>query len=71
MKALIAEFGTDHYYQADGFFNAAKGPWLDAGNYKMRSYIQCDRILTICFAPGSQKRPKQTSLSLRSRCLLR
>ena len=28
MKALIAEFGTDHYYQADGFFNAAKGPWL-------------------------------------------
>ena len=29
MKALIAEFGTDHYYQADGFFNAAKGPWLD------------------------------------------
>ena len=30
MKALIAEFGTDHYYQADGFFNAAKGPWLAA-----------------------------------------
>jgi hypothetical protein len=28
MKALIAEFGTDHFYQADGFFNAAKGPWL-------------------------------------------
>ena len=28
MKLLIAEFGTDHYYQADGFFNSAKGPWL-------------------------------------------
>ena len=32
MKALIAEFGTDHYYQADGFFNAAKGPWLADNN---------------------------------------
>ena len=28
MTALIEEFGTDHFYQADGFFNAAKGPWL-------------------------------------------
>ena len=30
MKTLIAEFGTDHYYQADGFFNSVRGPWLDA-----------------------------------------
>ena len=27
MKLLITEFGTDHYYQADGFFNSARGPW--------------------------------------------
>eukprot|EP00041_Stephanoeca_diplocostata_P021284 m.492801 g.492801 ORF g.492801 m.492801 type:complete len:897 (+) comp21786_c0_seq2:46-2736(+) len=28
MKLLIAEFGTDHFYQADGFFNNKRGPWL-------------------------------------------
>ena len=27
MKILIKTFGTDHYYQADGFFNNKKGPW--------------------------------------------
>lgn len=25
---LIATFGTDHYYQADGLFNSKTGPWL-------------------------------------------
>eukprot|EP00040_Diaphanoeca_grandis_P012322 m.62506 g.62506 ORF g.62506 m.62506 type:complete len:871 (+) comp23167_c0_seq2:160-2772(+) len=29
MKLLIAEFGTDHYYQADGFFNNKRGPWAE------------------------------------------
>lgn len=27
MKRLIAEFGTDHYYQADGLFTDKTGPW--------------------------------------------
>ena len=29
MKALINEFGTDHYYQADGYFSAAASPWME------------------------------------------
>ena len=28
MQTLIADFGTDHWYQCDGFFTGAKPPWL-------------------------------------------
>lgn len=28
MQLLIAAFGTDHYYQADGSFTATPAPWL-------------------------------------------
>jgi alpha-N-acetylglucosaminidase len=28
MKKLIAAFGTDHWYQLDGYFNGATAPWL-------------------------------------------
>jgi hypothetical protein len=38
MRRLIAEFGTDHYYQADGFFNSKKGPWLDSDSNDDRRY---------------------------------
>jgi len=27
MKLLIEDFGTDHWYQSDGFFTGAKPPW--------------------------------------------
>ena len=27
MEDLISTFGTDHYYQADGFFDNTEGPW--------------------------------------------
>jgi hypothetical protein len=29
MKTLIADFGTDHWYQLDGYFNGGTAPWLD------------------------------------------
>lgn len=29
MKILIADFGTDHWYETDGFFNQHQGPWYD------------------------------------------
>eukprot|EP00756_Hemistasia_phaeocysticola_P064325 Hpha_TRINITY_DN7710_c0_g1::TRINITY_DN7710_c0_g1_i1::g.85521::m.85521/K01205/NAGLU; alpha-N-acetylglucosaminidase len=28
MKTLIADFGTDHWYQLDGYFNGGTAPWL-------------------------------------------
>lgn len=28
MKQLIADFGTDHWYEADGYFTAGSPPWL-------------------------------------------
>eukprot|EP01062_Namystynia_karyoxenos_P074682 TRINITY_DN7162_c0_g1_i1.p1 TRINITY_DN7162_c0_g1~~TRINITY_DN7162_c0_g1_i1.p1 ORF type:complete len:853 (+),score=247.35 TRINITY_DN7162_c0_g1_i1:791-3349(+) len=28
MQTLIADFGTDHWYQLDGYFNGATAPWL-------------------------------------------
>ena len=32
MKLLVAEFGTHHYYQADGLFSNRNGPWLADAN---------------------------------------
>ena len=29
MEILIADFGTDHWYQCDGFFTGAKPPWYE------------------------------------------
>jgi hypothetical protein len=28
MKTLIADFGTDHWYQMDGYFNGGTAPWF-------------------------------------------
>jgi hypothetical protein len=30
MQTLIAEYGTDHWYQLDGYFNGGTAPWLSA-----------------------------------------
>merc|ERR1712072_1434469 len=30
MKTMIADFGTDHWYQLDGYFNGGTAPWLSA-----------------------------------------
>ena len=29
MKQLIADFGTDRWYQLDGYFNGGTAPWMD------------------------------------------
>eukprot|EP00943_MAST-04B_sp_MAST-4B-sp1_P003537 g3537.t1 len=29
MKEIIADFGTDHWWQLDGYFNGGTAPWLD------------------------------------------
>ena len=28
METLIEDFGTDHWYQLDGYFNGGTAPWL-------------------------------------------
>lgn len=30
METIIADFGTDHWYQLDGYFNGKTAPWLAA-----------------------------------------
>jgi hypothetical protein len=30
MKTLVADFGTDHWYQLDGYLNGGTAPWMDA-----------------------------------------
>ena len=30
MKTLIADFGTDHWYQLDGYFDGGTAPWMAA-----------------------------------------
>eukprot|EP01065_Artemidia_motanka_P029639 TRINITY_DN35724_c0_g1_i1.p1 TRINITY_DN35724_c0_g1~~TRINITY_DN35724_c0_g1_i1.p1 ORF type:complete len:846 (+),score=277.66 TRINITY_DN35724_c0_g1_i1:58-2595(+) len=32
MQTLIADFGTDHWYQLDGYFNGGTAPWLAGGD---------------------------------------
>ena len=46
MKLMIAEFGTDHYYQADGFFNSAKGPWTAAQQQQQQQQQQAKELET-------------------------
>ena len=29
MEIMVADFGTDHWYQCDGFFTGAKPPWFE------------------------------------------
>eukprot|EP01127_Copromyxa_protea_P020347 TRINITY_DN6809_c0_g1_i1.p1 TRINITY_DN6809_c0_g1~~TRINITY_DN6809_c0_g1_i1.p1 ORF type:complete len:867 (-),score=166.22 TRINITY_DN6809_c0_g1_i1:45-2645(-) len=33
MKTIIEDFGTDHWYQLDGYFNGGTAPWVDADLY--------------------------------------
>lgn len=28
METMIADFGTDHWYQLDGYFNGGTAPWM-------------------------------------------
>ena len=32
MEIMIADFGTDHWYQCDGFFTGMAPPWYDSGD---------------------------------------
>merc|ERR1712098_967946 len=32
MKTMIADFGTDHWYQLDGYFDGGTAPWLADGD---------------------------------------
>lgn len=34
MKNMIEEYGTDHWYEADGYFAAGRPPWLDSVDYE-------------------------------------
>ena len=29
MKVLVEDFGTDHWYQLDGYFNGKTAPWME------------------------------------------
>ena len=37
MKTLIDDFGTDHWYQLDGYFNGGTAPWLQDDNDNTRN----------------------------------
>jgi hypothetical protein len=54
MKELIADFGTDHWYQLDGYFNGGTAPWLAASEVddanrvsaaEVRSFYDCHSAL--------------------------
>ena len=36
MTTLIADFGTDHVYQMDGYFGLGQAPWMDSSEERQR-----------------------------------
>ena len=36
MQTMIADWGTDHWYETDGYFNQNQGPWLTAQHRPQR-----------------------------------
>ena len=69
MKELIADFGTDHWYQLDGYFNGGTAPWLAASEVddanrvsaaEVRSFYDvhsalCAALLLLVFFPQRTK----------------
>lgn len=37
MRTMLADFGTDHWYQLDGYFNGDMPPWITAFNHESSS----------------------------------
>jgi alpha-N-acetylglucosaminidase len=44
MQTLIADFGTDNWYQCDGFFTGAKPPWLNAAAAREQDAMVADAV---------------------------
>ena len=49
MKTLIDDFGTDHWYQLDGYFNGGTAPWLNEA-YKSAELITLKKcvVMLVC-----------------------
>jgi hypothetical protein len=30
METIVEDFGTDHWYQLDGYFNGGTAPWMES-----------------------------------------
>eukprot|EP01044_Picomonas_judraskeda_P012224 COSAG03_NODE_1735_length_3585_cov_13.318703_2_plen_185_part_00 len=43
MRTMIADWGTDHWYQCDGFFTGLPPPWDDAINTDDRTQLTATR----------------------------
>lgn len=37
MQTLVADFGTDHWYQLDGYLNGGTAPWMETAGRPMSS----------------------------------
>lgn len=45
MKTMLADFGTDHWYQLDGYFNGGTAPWLAAAGAADRATLaRCGQL---------------------------
>ena len=45
MQTLVEDFGTDHWYQLDGYLNGGTAPWMDARSDLQSAQVRIDSIL--------------------------
>ena len=44
MQTLVEDFGTDHWYQLDGYLNGGTAPWMDARSDLQSAQVRIDSI---------------------------
>ena len=65
MSYMIEDFGTDHYYQLDGWFNGGVPPWMDYNDmHRKHRDTNTERSLLVDGINLDQKESKATSSSV-------
>lgn len=59
MQTLIADFGTDHWYQLDGYFNGGTAPWY-SGTRKQQQASAAGQASPSAVAPQNERKEKLT-----------
>jgi hypothetical protein len=57
MRVLIEDFGTDHWYQLDGYFNGGTAPWISNSRKKRSGGVQESKPITFKAPPPDGTNP--------------
>jgi hypothetical protein len=57
METMIADFGTDHWYQCDGFFTGMAPPWYESAEKGQGSAAAVSKVKLTGLTQNSQVDP--------------